>query len=323
LYGAGAVAGINTASSNVNVGIGTSSPDAPLAFGNIVGKKITLYSSGINNQYGVGVQGGLLQIYSDAAAADIAFGYGSSASFIERMRIKGNGNVGVGTAAPATRLDVAGVSNWDLSNTEGDFRIGNGTYRIKMGIALDGGGAGAATIRSAGGIERLNLGAANTNLLTLNGASGNVGIGTETPSQKLQVIGNILATGTITPSDARFKRDIRRIDDPVGKIMQLNGVTYYYRNTEFTQFGFTDKEQVGVIAQEVEKVLPQLVFTDDKGYKAVDYTKLVPLLIEGIKEQQRLIESQEDKINKQEISLEKQQQQINELKRLVEQLVKK
>jgi len=227
-----------------------------------------------------------------------------------------NGNVGIGAINPATKLDIAGGNNWDLSNTEGDFRVGNSNYRIKMGIALDGGGSGAATIRSAGGIERLSLGANNTNLLTLNGATANVGIGTETPSQKLHVIGNILATGTIMPSDARFKKNIEPIHNSLEKIRQINGVTYYYRYTEFKDLGFTDKEQVGVIAQEVEKVLPQLVFTDDKGYKAVDYTKLVPLLIEGIKEQQKQIETSKDEV-------EKLKQQVAELKKIVEQLVGK
>lgn len=298
----GSINGVNGAANNVNVGIGTSNPDAPLSFGNIPGKKITFYSSSPSNQYGIGVQGGLLQIYSDAVGADIAFGYGTSAAFIERMRVKGNGNIGVGTSNPATRLDVAGASNWDLSNTEGDFRIGNGTYRIKMGIALDGGGAGAATIRSAGGIERLNLGAANTNLLTLNGATGNVGVGTETPSQKLHVVGNILATGTITPSDMRFKKNIEAIQSPLERLNAIRGVTYEYDSVAFTNMGFSNTQQIGFIAQDVERVFPTIVFTDNNGYKAIDYPKLIPVLTEAIKAQQ---------------------QQIEELKRLVHQLLNK
>jgi hypothetical protein len=55
---------------------------------------------------------------------------------------------------------------------------------------------------------------------------------------------------------------------------------------------FTDVTQVGLIAQDVEKVFPQLVFADDKGYKAVDYVKLIPLLIESMKEQQKQIDEQ-------------------------------
>ena len=204
-----------------------------------------------------------------------------------------NGNVGIGITNPVTKLDIAGGNNWDLSSSEGDFRIGNSSYRIKMGIALDGGGAGAATIRSAGGIERLNLGANNTNLLTLNGALGNVGIGTETPSQKLHVIGNILATGTITPSDIRYKINIQPLKGALSNLLQLNGVTYYLNSQEFPEWKFEDNLQYGLIAQEVEKVYPGIVKNiDQNGYKGVDYVKLIPVLIESIKEQQKQIDEQ-------------------------------
>ena len=91
-----------------NVGIGTSSPQFPLSFPGTLGDKISLWSDGTPTHYGIGVQSNLLQIFTKANTNDIAFGYGSSGSFLERMRIKGNGNVGIGTSTPAATLDVNG-----------------------------------------------------------------------------------------------------------------------------------------------------------------------------------------------------------------------
>ncbi len=82
-----------------NIGINTSTPGVPLTFANALGDKIALYGQS-GNTYGFGIQGGLLQIHTDASGADIAFGWGSSASMGETMRIKGNGNVGIGTSTP-------------------------------------------------------------------------------------------------------------------------------------------------------------------------------------------------------------------------------
>lgn len=147
-------------------------------------------------------------------------------------------------------------------------------------------------------------------------ASGFVGIGTITPTQVLHVVGNIFATGTITPSDARYKRNITLINNPIAKLQQLNGVTYNYRNDEFPEMKFPEITQVGLIAQDVEKVFPQLVFTDDKGYKAVDYVKLIPLLIETAKVQ----EKQQEAI---QATIRKQQEEIDALKGMVEKLVKR
>jgi hypothetical protein len=91
---------------NGNVGIGNSVPYSPLSFTTAFGEKISLFGNTTNN-CGFGVQSSLMQIHSDAAATDIAFGWGSSGSFNELMRIKGNGNVGIGNN-PAYRLDVNG-----------------------------------------------------------------------------------------------------------------------------------------------------------------------------------------------------------------------
>jgi autotransporter adhesin len=232
---------------------------------------------------------------------DRIFQVGNGVDFTSRsnaVTILRNGNTGIGVLSPSSKLDVAGGNNWDLTNNEGDFRIGNAAYRIKMGVALGGGGAGAGVIRASGGINVLALGAGNINLITMNGNTGNVGIGVDNPTQKLHVAGNILATGTITPSDRRYKEDIQLIADPLQKLQQINGVTYHYKPNEFPGIGFDSTPQVGVIAQEVETVLPQVVVTDANGYKAVDYSKIVPLLIESIKEQQRQIEELKKIINK-------------------------
>jgi hypothetical protein len=110
------------------------------------------------------------------------------------------GKVGLGTSVPATVLDIAGGNNWDLVNGEGDFRIGNSQYRLKMGLALGGGGAGAAGIMQygqPGGYNVLKLGAQGNYLLYINGSSQGVGIGTDNPVAALDINGSFrLADGT-------------------------------------------------------------------------------------------------------------------------------
>ncbi len=89
------------------VGIGTTTPAFPLSFANTLGDKIALWGQG-GNHYGFGIQGALLQIHCDSAGADIAFGYGSSTSFSEVMRIKGYGRVGINNSNPQAPLHVSG-----------------------------------------------------------------------------------------------------------------------------------------------------------------------------------------------------------------------
>lgn len=111
----GSVAGVNGATASVNVGIGTTAPTHPLSFGNDLGGKMSFYTPGDNTHYGIGLQSGLLQFYTDVAGADVAFGYGSSFAFNETMRIKGNGAVAVGTAQPSSSALL------DLNSTDRGF----------------------------------------------------------------------------------------------------------------------------------------------------------------------------------------------------------
>jgi microcystin-dependent protein len=113
-------------------------------------------------------------------------------------------NIGIGTSTPAARLDVAGINGWNVAAGEGDMRIGNGSYRLKFGVALSGGGAGAANIMQygqPGGFNVLSLGAQGNQVLNINGNSAAVGIGTVSPATKLDVVGttsttNLALTGT-------------------------------------------------------------------------------------------------------------------------------
>jgi hypothetical protein len=126
-----------------------------------------------------------------------------------------------------------------------------------------------------------------------------------TATGALTVTGAITATGDITAfsaSDIRFKENIAAIESPIEKIKMISGNTYDWKAENKDIHGFEGND-VGVIAQEIEVVLPQLVVTRDNGYKAVKYDKLVALLIEGIKEQQKQIEDLSNKINKLETGL--------------------
>ncbi len=93
-----------------------------------------------------------------------------------------SGNVGLGVTSPQSKLDILG-GNWDLSNSNGDLKIGNTINKLKFGIATSGGGAGDANIGSVGGTNRLFLGAGTTSsqLRTLTLTKGVVGINTITP----------------------------------------------------------------------------------------------------------------------------------------------
>jgi len=108
----------------------------------------------------------------------------------------------------------------------------------------------------------------------------------------LRVGGDIVATGNVTAyysSDERLKENIKPIDSALEKIEKINGVHFDWTDEYLKSKGESTelihpKHDIGVIAQEIEKVLPEVVVTRDDGYKAVNYEKIVTLLIEGIKE---------------------------------------
>ncbi|MCB9248268.1 MAG: tail fiber domain-containing protein [Ignavibacteriales bacterium] len=116
-------------------------------------------------------------------------------------------------------------------------------------------------------------------------------------------------TGTISPpSDIRYKSNIKSLTNSLEKLINIRGVTYDWKVEEFPKKQFNNRKQIGVIAQEVEEVFPELVHTDDDGYKSVEYSKFTVLLIEAVKEQQKMInelKKQNSEVSTQNSELEK------------------
>lgn len=131
-------------------------------------------------------------------------------------------------------------------------------------------------------------------------ASGDVGIGTESPNVKLHVNGDIIANSIAGSSDLRFKTNIRPVSNALEKIKLLNGVYFNWNQQDFPEKQFNSNVELGFIAQDVEKVIPEIVSKDasKEAYRSVKYDKLVALLVEAIKEQQKQIDSLKIKFNK-------------------------
>lgn len=121
--------------------------------------------------------------------------------------------------------------------------------------------------------------------------------------QALNICGNTQASGNFTAnaffcsSDGRFKTEINPLNNSLQNIMELNGVSYKWNTEDFAHRGFTEDNQIGLIAQDVEGVLPELVKSTEDGYKSVDYQSLTAVLVEAIKEQQQTIETLEHRLS--------------------------
>ncbi len=128
--------------------------------------------------------------------------------------------------------------------------------------------------------------------MSVSGGSLNVGLGgLLEPQYALDVNGTVRANLFIPSSDQRYKTNIANISGALDKIKQLTGRTFYYDTISFSKREFTSQKQIGLIAQEVLPVVPEIVYKDSAGYYSLDYDRLVALLIEGMKDQQAQIDS--------------------------------
>jgi hypothetical protein len=214
------------------------------------------------------------------------------------------GQVGIGTALPSTTLTVgnaAGTVSGEILLNPTSTQYEGGQIIFKRSIlgstadwTLDQYGTNTSDARF-----RIFNGASETNGLVIL-ENGNIGMGMVTPSVRLHVSGDIIANSIAGSSDIRFKKNIRPVENALDKVKSLRGVYFNWNKEAFPEKNFGAQDELGFIAQEVEKVVPEIVTKENTKdeYRSVKYDKLVALLVEAIKEQQKQIDSLKIQVKK-------------------------
>ena len=245
-----------------------------------------------------------------------------SATGYAQLKVKSNGKVTVGLestfwdATSAAPLSIYG------SGTDGmeGARISFGKL-VKNGSSYSGVFVGQTPASASSGGKSLHLHADHSIVMTvgslydnftLTGSnSSNILMNYHPTPNKLfvqkatQFYSSVIVEGTFTnSSDARLKTNIKKIESPTARLIKLEGLSYLKKNPHLQSEdaegnkteGVAPTPEMGFLAQEVEKVFPELVVTDHEGYKSINYIALIPVIVEAMKEQQAVIEAQSKKI---------------------------
>ena len=246
--------------------------------------------------------------------------------FSAAVQLGEGGFVGLGTSSPEARLHVMGDVAVQASGTapapatirlrssraageaglQGLFSFADASGAVLAGLAVQGtgtGGSGSMLFFTGDASDLTDPARASV----VFSASGDVGIGTSAPGYRLDVRGGdayfggtVTATAFTLSSDARLKTNVQAIVDAIEVVRRLSGVSYDWNRAAYPGRNLPTRPQFGLIAQEVEAVLPQLVTTDKEGFKSVDYIGVIPLLVEGVKAQQLQLGEQDERLGKAE-----------------------
>jgi len=267
---------------NGNIGIGTVTPAFKL---DVKGSLSAYYYYGREN--------------NDYLEIDVSENFRFISNSIERMRINGSGNVGIGDSSPGEKLEVTG--NITLSSGANRyFALPDATKTMIIGRNSASIMPWGVIVNACGYIALQVDGLATKSIYIKD--DGNVGVGTSSPSQKFTVY-NGSTTGTYTTSgwqhssDKRLKTNIRPIPTSLNSILKLQGVYFNWKTN-------SDKREIGFIAQDVEKIIPEIVTKNQNGYYSIAYGNFAPLIVEAIKEQQEIIDNQNSRIDQLEKMLQ-------------------
>lgn len=206
----------------------------------------------------------------------------------QQVIVKESGRLGLGTSAPSVPLQVAGGSEASLADGTGFFMLGsegsaNTVFDTNEVQARNNGATRDFVLQPLGGDLAIHS-ALPSSQRFIKKTDGDVGIGTSSPLAKLDVRGTVRHQGLVNGSDARWKKNVHELRDATGVVKQLRPVRFQWDSEKHPDQGFPDREQYGFIAQEVEKVIPELVSADRDGYLVMNVLDLVPTLVQCLKE---------------------------------------
>jgi trimeric autotransporter adhesin len=216
-----------------------------------------------------------------------------------------NTNVGIGTSAPGHLLDVAGTVAFDSTG------LNNGTNFIDLTFGLNA-GEGMSSSRTTGPNQYgIDLFTDFTRRISIE-QHGNVGIGTTTPDSLLTVNGSADKPGGGswgTYSDGRLKNLNGSFSSGLSQILRINPIRYRYKSDNALGIRDTD-EHIGVVAQDVQQVIPEAVTENSKGYLLVNNDPIIWTMLNAIKEQQEEIRALKSDLQATRQSLQRVQTQV-------------
>jgi len=207
-------------------------------------------------------------------------------------------NLPTGTVSGSSQITYASISSIPAGIVSGSSQVSLGSASGNIALATQTTGDYVASLVASTGVTITNnsgenatpsiaIGQAVATSSNVQFNSLGIGMAATGTAGRIDASGDVVAYST---SDKNFKENITPIENPIEKIRMISGNTYDWK-ADMKEFHGFEGNDVGVIAQEIEAVLPQLVTTRETGYKAVKYDKLVALLIEGMKAQQNQIDN--------------------------------